>query len=96
MNVNDIPNRINFFSGQIYSACGMRGWCFDRTGKFIFTTSSHEKELLTMLEISGCLKYAYENFIDSKLPFILSDRIGLTSSVSDGSGIYKYRIDKRC
>jgi AraC-like DNA-binding protein len=78
MNVNDIPNRINFFSGQIYSACGMRGWCFDRTGKFIFTTSSHEKELLTMLEISGCLKYAYENFIDSKLPFILSDRIGLT------------------
>jgi len=77
MNVDDIPNRINFFSGQIYSACGMRGWCFNAYGDFIFTTSMHEKELFTMLDISGCLKYAFDTFINSKLPFVLSDQVGL-------------------
>ena len=73
----DIPWRINVFAGQVFSACGMRGWCFGSEREFYFTTSAHQNELLTMLRISGCLDYAYDHFKDSNRPFILSDSVGL-------------------
>ncbi|HAL73785.1 MAG TPA: hypothetical protein DCM45_01680 [Clostridiales bacterium] len=73
----EVPWRINVFAGQVYSACGMRGWCFDNQRNFIFTTSTHQQELLNILRISGCLDYAYDHFAGQKLPFILSDSMGL-------------------
>lgn len=75
--VEDVSVRINIFAGQVYSACGMRGWCFGADREYIFTTSAHQKELLAILGISGCLNYAYDHFASSLVPFILSDEMGL-------------------
>lgn len=77
LKAEDVPHRMYLLAGQVYSACGMRGWCFGLDRKLIFSTSANQNELLTFLGISGCLSYAYEYFLSSHRPFILSDKVGL-------------------
>ena len=77
LKIEDVPHRMNLLAGQVYSACGMRGWCFGADRQLIFSTSANQDELMTFLGISGCLRYAFECFLGSHRPFIVSDKIGL-------------------
>lgn len=68
----------NLFSGMIYSACKMGGWCFSYTSrKMFYTTCPNQQEFLMFFTTSGCLDYMFSDEIDTLKPVFLSDSIGM-------------------
>lgn len=71
-------NNSNLFSGMIYSACKMGGWCFSYTSrKMFYTTCPNQQEFLMFFTTSGCLDYMFSDEIDTTKPVFLSDSIGM-------------------
>lgn len=68
----------NLFSGMIYSACKMGGWCFSYASrKMFYTTCPNQQEFLMFFTTSGCLDYMFSAQVDTSKPVFLSDSIGM-------------------
>ncbi len=71
------PVRIRLLAGHIYAATKMGMWGFGSKGNLVFTTSMYQKELLNLLELSGCMDYLKTLEGGCRTPVLVGDEIGM-------------------
>lgn len=72
-----VERRLWFFSGQIYSACGLGTWAYSDEGELYTSTSPNAKEFQMFFAAGGCKDYALNVGKEYDAPFIMSDSLGL-------------------
>lgn len=70
-------HRVAWLSGAAFAAVHLGSWCFGTGKKFYYSTSPREKELGSILRVSGCLDEMYRDEIRSDRPVYLSDSVNL-------------------
>ena len=70
--------RLSHLVGLAFSGHGIGTWCFSRTTRHLFFNSNtHAEQLEKYFRIGGCMEYAFGAAGELKVPFLMSDRIGM-------------------
>lgn len=75
--LDSVERRLWFFSGQIFSACGLGTWAYSDEGVLYTSTSTNTKEFQMFFAAGGCKDYALTTGKKHQAPFIMSDSLGL-------------------
>ncbi|WP_346908484.1 helix-turn-helix transcriptional regulator [Faecalicatena orotica] len=69
--------KLRIMAGQIFAAAEIGMWCFASDQKLYYTTCPNEVEVLSFLQLGGCMEYAFSRKEGWEKPVFLSDQLGM-------------------